>query len=182
MSQEQKSSQFRPSAYEAKPSELQEIHHATTFEESDANAKLVIWSLTLIAATLVIIFAITIGIQKFLADINPPGAAPSPLTPGRVLAPKPQLEPHPWEELPELRAHEEQVLHSYGKSPDGHTHIPIDRAMDAIVSRLPVRPDTPQGLTTPGGEGRDFAGSVNAMPAPYRRPRIQGEIHKHAQP
>jgi hypothetical protein len=64
---------------------------------------------------------------------------------------------------------------------EGHVHIPIDRAMDTVLSRLNISPDAPPGITTPGGEGRDFAGSVNAMPPAYRKPQIQGEIRKHAQ-
>ncbi len=144
-------------------------------------AGIVIWSLAIIWGTLAIVFLMTVGIQRLLQEKNPPGQLPSPLAPARVLPPSPQLWVHPWEELPDLRAHEEQVLSSYGKDADGHTHIPIDRAIDAVVSRLTIGPGAPQGITTPGGEGRDFSGSVNSMPAPYQRPQIQGEIQKHAQ-
>jgi len=80
-----------------------------------------------------------------------------------------------------FRSHEQKVLSSSGRDADGHLRIPINTAMDAVIPRLHLRPDTPSGITTPGGEGRTFAGAVNAMPAPYSRPRIQGEIHKSAQ-
>ena len=168
-------------SHELKHSEPHEGHGGTKFEGVDARAGLVIWSLALIGGTLVIVFLMTIGIEKLLHDKNPPGELPSPLTPARVVPPSPQLQVHPWEELPDMRMHEEQVLNSYGKDPDGRIHIPISQAMDAVVSRLNTHPDTLPGITTPGGEGRDFAGSLNAMPAPYRRPQIQGEIQKHAQ-
>ena len=164
-----------------KHSEPVEGHGGTKFETVDARAGLVIWSLALIAGTLVIVFALTVGIEKLLIDKNPPGPPPSPLAPARVVPPNPQLQVHPWEDLPDLRAHEEQVLNGFGRDADGRTHIPIERAIDAVVSRLTIRPDAPQGLTTPGGEGRGFAGSVNGMPPPYRRPQIQGEIRKNAQ-
>lgn len=156
-------------------------HEHTSFEALDARAGLVIWSLAIIGGTLVIVFALTIGIQKLLTGEHPAGPPASPLAPARVLAPAPQLQVHPWEELPEMRAREDQILNSYGKDPDGRVHIPINVAMDALIPRLKVAPDAPQGITTPGGGGRDFSGSINQMPAPYQRPQIQGEIQKHAQ-
>lgn len=166
---------------EPKHTEPHSGHEGTSFEGTDAAARMVIWSLAIIGGTLVIVFAMTIGIQKLLTDKNPPGQLPSPLAPARVIPPNPLLQVHPWEELPDLRAHEDQVLNSYGKDPDGHVHIPINLAMDAVVSRLNVAPGASEGITTPGGGGRQFAGSINAMPPAYRRPQIQGEIRKHAQ-
>ncbi len=164
-----------------KHSEPVEGHGGTSFEGIDAKAGTVLWSLGIIAGTLVVVFIMTIGIQKLLERANPPGDLPSPLSPARIIPPTPRLQVHPWEELPELRSHEDQVLNGFGRDADGRTHIPINRAMDAVVSRLSIRADAPQGITTPGGEGRDFAGSINAMPAPYQRPQIQGEIRKNAQ-
>jgi hypothetical protein len=155
-------------------------HGGTSYEGGDARAGIVIWSLALIAATLVVIFAITIGIQKILEAKNPPGQLPSPLAPGRVIPSGPLLQVHPWEELPEVREDALKLLNSTGRDADGHYHIPIDQAMGVVVGRLNVEPNAPQGITTPGGEGRTFAGSINSMPAPYQRPQIQGEIQKHA--
>lgn len=183
---------MKPNAPETKGNELVHFHgpkashpvqghEHTSYEGLDARAGLVIWSLALIGGTLVIVFALTIGIQKLLTTEHPPGPLASPLAPARVLPPAPQLQVHPWEELPEMRAREDKILNSYGKDPDGRLHVPISVAMDALIPRLKIAPDAPQGLTTPGGGGRDFAGSINDMPAPYRRPQIQGEIHKHAQ-
>jgi hypothetical protein len=156
-------------------------HGGTAFETVDASVKMVLYSLAIIAGTLIVVFAITIGLQKYLQDTHPPGQLPSPLAPSRIVPPQPQLQVHPWETLPDVRAHEDQVLSSTGRDADGRMHIPIDRAMDAVVSRLTIAPNAPPGITTPGGEGRDFSGSVNAMPPAYRVPQIQGEIHKRAQ-
>ena len=170
-----------PSATEPKHTEPHAGHGSTTFEGSDAAASIVIWSLSIIGGILVIVFAMTIGIQKLLEVKNPPGDLPSPLAPARVIPQGPLLQVHPWEELPELRAHEDQVLNSYGKDPDGHAHVPINVAMDAVVPRLNIAPNAPQGITTPGGEGREFSGSINSLPPAYRRPQIQGEIRKSGQ-
>ncbi|HZS56837.1 MAG TPA: hypothetical protein VFA65_20700 [Bryobacteraceae bacterium] len=155
-------------------------HGGTSFEGGDARPGIVIWSLALIGATLIIVFAITIGIQKILEVKNPVGQLPSPLAPGRVVPSGPLLQVHPWEELPQVRDDAEKILNSSGRDPDGHVHISIDQAMNAMVGRLTIAPGAPQGITTPGGEGRDFSGSINSMPAPYQRPQIQGEIQKHA--
>ncbi len=142
---------------------------------------MVIWSLAIIAGTLIIVFAVTIGLQKYLQDTTNYGQLPSPLAPSRVVPPGPQLQVHPWETLPDVRAHEDAVLNGSAPDADGHVHIPIDRAMDLLVSHLNVSPDAPPGITVPGGQGRDFSHSINAMPPAYRKPQIQGEIRKHAQ-
>ena len=161
-------------------------HGGTSFEGGDARAGIIVWSLSIIGLTLVVIFAITIGIQKILEANNPPGKLPTPLSPGRVIPNAPLLQVHPWEELPQVRQDAEQLLNSSGTDASGHHHIPIDQAMTAVVSRLNVAPNAPEGLTTPGGEGLDFSHSLNQMPAPYQQQRkpqaqIQGEIQKHAQ-
>lgn len=182
MSQEFKSAHhLGPSPLEPKASEPHQGHGGTKFEGVDARPRFIIVSLAIIAGCLILIFAVTLPVQRYLTNTNPPGQLPSPLAPERVLPPAPQVLPHPWEELPDLRAREEQLLNMSGKDAEGHYHIPIGRAMDLVLSRLPIRPDAPPGITTPGGEGRDFAGSINSMPAPYRQPAIRGEIHKHAQ-
>lgn len=164
-----------------KHTEPVEGHGGTKYENVDASASMVIWSLGIIVGMLIIVFAMTIGFQKILEDGHSIGELPSPLAPGRVLAPAPQLQVHPWEEVPEMRAHENDVLNSSGKDAQGRVHVPIDEAMNAIASRLTIRPNAPLGILTPGGEGRDFSQSVNNMPPAYRAPQIQGEIRKHAQ-
>jgi hypothetical protein len=165
-----------------KHTEPVEGHAGTKYENVDARASMVIWSLGIIVGMLVIVFAMTIGFQKILQDGHSLGEAPSPLAPGRVLAPAPQLQVHPWEEMPDMRANENEMLNSSGKDANGRIHIPIDKAMDTVVSRLNIQPNAPRGIDTPGGEGRAFAGSVNDMPPAYRQiPQIQGEIRKHAQ-
>jgi hypothetical protein len=156
-------------------------HEATSFEATDAKAGVVVSSLAIIGGTLVVVFAMTIGIEKILDKANPPGQLPSPVAPARVLPPSPQLQVHPWDELPDLHAHEDQVLNSFGKDAAGHVHIPIDQAVNATPGRLSIAPGAPQGVLTPGGEGRDFSGSLSNMPAPYRKPAIEGEIRKAPQ-
>lgn len=164
-----------------KRSEPHAGHGGTTYEGIDASVKMVIYSLAIIALTLVVTLAITVPIHKALHDTTPLGEPPSPLAPARVVPPNPQLQVHPWEELPELRAHAQEILNSGGKDADGRVHIPISQAMDNLVSGLPIAPNAAEGIDTPGGQGRDFSQGVNAMPPPYRQPQISGEIRKNAQ-
>lgn len=179
MSQEQNAVQLPPGS-EHLHSSSGHVTGATRFEVNDARASMVIWSLAIIAGMLVGVFALTIGIQKFLYERNPVGELPSPLAPARIVPPNPQIEVHPWDYLPELRAHEDQVLNSYGKDANGHLRIPINRAIGAVIPSLKIRPGAPQGLTTPGGEGRYSTGAENADRAPYRI-EIKGGTQKNAQ-
>ena len=155
-------------------------HGGTSYEGIDASVKMVIYSLAIIALTVVVTLAITVPIHRALHNVNPTGQLPSPLAPARVVPPNPQLQVHPWEELPELRERENDILKG-GKDGEGRTHVPITQSMDSIATRLTVAADAPMGITTPGGQGRDFSGSVNAMPPEYKPPQIRGEIRKNAQ-
>jgi len=154
-------------------------HSGTKFEPGDARASIVIWSLAIIAGTLVVAFAITVYIQRFLYDFNPQGQPASPLGPARVIPPDPQIEVHPWEDLPELRANENRVLSSYGRDAEGHVHIPINAAMDAVIPRLTIRAGAQSGIKTPGGEGRGYGASQPAGRAPARI-EIKAPAEEHA--
>jgi hypothetical protein len=151
----------------------------TRFEGSDARASIVIWTLGIIAATLVGAFALTIGIQKYLDKINPVGEPTSPLAPYRVLPPDPQIEVHPWEDIIELRAHDKEILDGIGKDASGQPYVPIDRAMEEVLPTLKIRPGAPSGAMTQGGEGRtSHGGDVNREP--YRI-EIKGGAQPNAQ-
>jgi len=160
-------------------SPTQENHSGTRFEPSDARAGIVIWSLAIIAGTLVVAFAITVYIQRFLYDTNPQGNPASPLGPARVLPPDPQIEVHPWEDFPELRASEDRVLSSYGRDAEGHVHIPISVAMDAVIPRLSIRAGAQSGVNTPGGEGRGY-GASQVPGRPPARIEIKAPAEEHA--
>src|SRR4051812_33671917 len=157
-------------------------HGGTAYEEVDARAGVVIGSLAVIGGTLVFVFALTLVIHSLLVKINPQGSLPSPIARERVIPPKPTVEVHPWDILPDLRAREDQILGGAGKDALGRAHIPIDRAMDAVVSRLNVAPGAPKGVQTPGGDASDSSGGASSKAAGRQQPpQIQGEIRKHAQ-
>jgi hypothetical protein len=156
-------------------------HGGTAYEEVDARAGIVIGSLVVIGGTLVFVFALTLVIHSLLVKMNPQGSLPSPIAAERVIPPKPTLEVHPWDILPDLRAHEDEVLNGFGKDAQGRTHIPIDRAMDAQVARLNIAPGAPAGIRTPGGDGNGSSGGSTTKPVGTQKPpQIQGEIRKNA--
>ncbi len=62
-------------------------HGGTKFEGVDASLKLVGWSLASIAGMLIIVFALVIGLEKYLYDTTPLGQPASPLAPGRGCRP-----------------------------------------------------------------------------------------------
>ncbi len=151
------------------------------FEASDAPAKVVVYSLGIVAALAIFCFALMFGYDKFLESTHPRGELPSPLSPARVVPPAPQLERLPWMDLPEMHAHEAQVLASSGKDAAGHMHVPITTAIDVVASKINTHSGEPAGLTIPGGQGREFSHGLADMPPAYQQPQIQGEIHKNAQ-
>lgn len=83
---------------------------------------------------------------------QPPPPALVPTVQQR-LPPEPRLqgapghEVHPLQELRDVRAHEDQMLHGYGwvDRPAGVVRIPVDRAMELLSERgLPSRPPASQ--------------------------------------
>ena len=144
-------------------------HEGTHFEGTDASFKVVVGSLIVIVVTLIVSAAIVLPIQNVLKTANPSGPLPSPIAPARVVPQTPVLQVHPWETFPDLLAAQNKQLNSYGKDANGHVHIPIDQAINDVAGKLPVRPSAPEGYTIPGGQGRDFAGSLSSMPPAYQQ-------------
>jgi hypothetical protein len=155
-------------------------HGGTAYEGRDAKAPIIIWSLAIVAGLAVAGFVLMLGVQKYFQDNHPIGASESALAPDRVIPPAPQVQIHPWEDLPEMRETETKGLEESGKDKYGRLHIPITNAMTDVLSRLKIDPNAPKGLTTPGGQGREYSHSLNETQG-NERPVIEGEIRKNAQ-
>jgi hypothetical protein len=155
-------------------------HGGTSYEGLDVHPSVVVWSLGIIAALALSAFALMVGVQKYMEKTHPPGELASPLAPDRVLPPAPQLQIHPWEEYPDMRADQQKELETTGRDKAGRMHIPIESAMTEVLSRLKIDPNAPHGLTTPGGQGLQYSRSVTEIPG-ASRPQIQGEVRKNAQ-
>lgn len=155
-------------------------HDGIAYEAKDVKAGVVIWSLLIVAALGVAGFVLMLGVQKFFETNHPIGASPSALAPDRVIPAAPQVQVHPWEDLPEMRETEKAALESTGRDQAGRMHIPIEKAMSEVLPRLKIDPNAPKGLTTPGGQGREYSHELNETRG-NERPQIEGEIRKNAQ-
>jgi hypothetical protein len=155
-------------------------HDGTAYEGRDAKAPIIVWSLFIVAGLAVAGFVLMLGVQKYFEANHPIGESPSALAPGRVIPPAPQVQVHPWQDLPEMRAAELKGLAETGKDKYGRMHIPIEDAMTAVVTRLKIDPNAPHGLTTPGGQGLEYSHGLNETQG-NERPKIEGEIRKNAQ-
>jgi hypothetical protein len=155
-------------------------HGGTAYEGRDVRAGVVVWSLIIVAGLAAAGFALMLGVQKYLEYSHPAGELASPLSPERVLPPSPQVQVHPWEDLPEMRETEDKALAETGRDKAGRMHIPIASAMTEVISHLRVEPNAPRGLTTPGGQGREYSRSLSEIPG-AARPQIEGEVRKNAQ-
>jgi hypothetical protein len=95
------------------------------------------------------------GIYAYLAARQARlGEPASPLAVVRQLPPAPRLQVNPAEDLQKMRAHEDEVLHSYGwvDRRAGIVRIPIDRAIDLQLEKgLPTR--TPGDRDSKGKDG-----------------------------
>ena len=155
-------------------------HGGTNYEGRDVKPGIVIWSLIIVASLAVAAFLLMVGVQKYIEANHPAGASISALAPDRVIPPAPQLQVHPWEDFPDMRAAEDKELATTGRDKAGRMHIPIDNAMTEVLSRLKIEPNAPRGLTTPGGQGIEYSHSLGETSG-NERPEIKGEIHKNAQ-
>ena len=110
--------------------------------------------------TLAVVFAAVSWLQTRFTGralpLAPPAARATPAAP--PLPPDPRLEAVAGQELHELRAAQERLLHGYDwiDRPAGIARIPIERAIDLLAERgLPARPDSEgdafrdRGLGTP---------------------------------
>ncbi len=114
------------------------------YERSDAEARyLMIFAGGLVALVLVAMFAMYLVfayLEKGFAQTDP---APSPLAAELPQdPPDPRLQVQPAADLQQIRANEQERLHSYGwvEPNAGVVRIPIDRAMELLLERgLPAR-------------------------------------------
>ena len=128
-------------------------------ERQEANVRLIIETVIGLAISVVVVCLIVWGVfNLFKSSEHEDRLSPWPVRPkcrrGRT-----------WrciraDEFKRLRAHEDDVLNSYRwvDQKSGVVHIPIDKAMDEVVSQLPMRRHQ--------GRRRNFAASGRAAGAP----------------
>jgi hypothetical protein len=109
----------------------------------------VIFGAVLAGVTALILLGLGWLFQAFSTRLAQQDVPPSPLAQTRPhIPPEPRLQVAPAQELQQMRAAEEALLHSYGwgNQAAGIVHLPIDRAMTLLVERgLPAWPEPPAG-------------------------------------
>jgi len=160
-------------------------HHGDgkLYETQDVNLSAIVKSLFVLVAFLVF-SAVAAAIMLFL--LVPNVAKKDALTQEearvRQQLPGPRLQANPVQEIHDYRMVENAQLHSYGRDPrTGALHIPIDIAIEKVVTDLPTRagatevdiktttaPNTPidmQGQASPAN-GAVNAGAPPVAPTP----------------
>ena len=116
-------------------------HNGTGHEHREADPRLIVETIIGLTISVIVVCVIVWGIfvlfQKTSTEPHPSPVALQPQLP-----PGPHVEEHPAEELKALRVREEDLLKKYGwvDQKAGTVHIPIDKAMDEVVGKLPMRP------------------------------------------
>ena len=138
------------------------------YEKRDAN----VGALLQFAFWMAVVMAVTMVAMKFTFDflkrVEPLGATSSPLVKegARVMPPAPLLQVHPHQELVDYCAAQQEAVNSYGwvNQESGVARIPVDRAMDLIVSRgLPTRPAGEAPVGAPAVAPATVAGETDVQ-------------------
>jgi hypothetical protein len=107
------------------------------------------FGIVLAGVTALILLGLAWLFQAFNTRLAQQDVPPAPLAQTRQqLPPEPRLQVAPAQELQQMRAAEEALLHSYGwvDQTAGIVRIPVDRAMTLLVERgLPAWPESPAG-------------------------------------
>jgi hypothetical protein len=119
-----------------------DVHH----EESDINVRAILWFVVILTAVALACHAVTYVMFEVMDRYearNEPYVTPLAQPAGQP-PPEPRLQTTPWTDLRQLRAQEQQYLHSYGWVDEklGVARIPIAKAKELLLERgLPVRPE-----------------------------------------
>lgn len=112
------------------------IHHSPNgagHEHSEASVRLIVVSLGGLAIGVLIVFVLVVGIFRYFYDTDKTAESRRQ----GVVPPEPRIEVAPYEEIIQMRAHEDHVLHSYAwvDKSTGTVRVPIDRAIDMLATK-----------------------------------------------
>src|SRR5579884_2562584 len=109
-------------------------------EHKEADVRLILYTVVGLVLSVVVVCLVVWGafnIFKFQAG----GSAQrlNAFANPAQLPPEPRLLVHPWEQLQQLRAREDDILNNYRwvDQKNGVVHIPIEKAMEQVVGTLP---------------------------------------------
>ncbi len=122
-------------------------HNGSGHEKREVNIRIIIETLVGLTISVAIACIIVWVIFYTFKTKNPDRiSADSGLT---QIPPGPRLQVHPANELKDLHTEEDQVLNNYRwvDPKTGIVHIPIEKAIDEVVSKLPARPQKEGGAS-----------------------------------
>jgi hypothetical protein len=145
----------------------------TMYEHSDLGARGIVYSLIVLALTVVVIHLISWGMERHFIDsrVTPAPRNAAVITPSSqasrkgnpaLLFPAPQLQPDEVADMNKFRAATEEQLNTSGAG-----HIPIEQAIEAVAKNgLPVRPQPalPPGARFGSGDGTPAGGGGGTEP------------------
>ncbi len=128
-------------------------HHAAPYETTDADAKqITVWTASIFVTVtlgMLAMAALLFAFFKFPPSLD---RTPTAAEYERNLPPTPRLQVNQSGDLQQFRAHEEDLMTTYGREPNsGAVRIPIDKAIEIVASRgvLPGAKDAPVAAAAP---------------------------------
>ncbi len=114
----------------------QTIHHSPNgagHEQQEVSVRLIVVSLAGLAVLTFFVFILVVGIFRYFYDTDKTAESRRQ----GVIPPEPRIEVAPYEQIQQLRAHEDHVLNSYAwvDQQAGIVRVPIDRAIDLLAAK-----------------------------------------------
>lgn len=142
------------------------------YERRDANIPALLKIALAMFVTIVVAMVSMYGIFQYFAksqQLGPP-ASPFESEDVRVLPPQPRLQVQPKVDLKTYCQSQSKELNSYGwvDEHNGVVHVPVERAMELILSRgLPARAPGNASIATPGsGSATSISPEVSGLEGP----------------
>lgn len=127
------------------------------YEVEDASIREIIYTgIGLAVGTILVCFAV-LGLFKVMMATSGKEEARTEVSSPQAFPPGPRLQAKPWEELQQVRKHEDDTLLTWGwmNKDAGIVHIPISQAMDTVLQRgLPVQASAAEGGSSRPVDGR----------------------------
>jgi hypothetical protein len=113
------------------------VHHSPNgagHEQSEVSVRLIVVSLGFLAVATFLVFVLVVGIFRYFYDTYSTEEATRLSRP--VIPPEPRIEVAPYEQVQQLRAHEDHILNTYAwvDKQGGVVRVPIDRAIDMLAA------------------------------------------------
>jgi hypothetical protein len=104
-------------------------------ETTEVSVKFIVTSLFALLIGVFLACLLVVGIFQFFHHTYLPDS--TSLANPQQLPPEPRVEEHPWEQIQDLRKHEDHVLSTYAiiDKNQGTVRIPVDRAIDLLAQK-----------------------------------------------